>query len=949
MSKLLRRKGGKEKASVMNWEDFVDAGDRDNGLEDVASDGFSAESPEEYEEDPVVYYAEEGEFAEGSEEEFEEEPEREFGEEPEEEFEEEPEEFEEGYEEFEGDFEEEPEAELPQYFIDETGEEDSSYDFTEDEGVYFAGEAYEDYEDPADADYAEEQGEEEVSGEKDKKNVFALLWAHIVHMDTMDKIISATGIMILVVALVAGSIYASMRIASDQMKEFVSVGSALADVVLPGQAGLLAVADMEASKKAAAEALEEELRRQEEAKQQEQTEYHEEEYVNAISVTMKLSSIEKDLKVKFVNKKSGKLISNVPFSVEVKNAKGKSVTWTDDDLDGIIYQIDLEPGKYSVTVLPLENEKYKNYELPSAAQSVEVKKEIVYEKVDVSDEVKDETDVDVSNEETKPHEDVPEETMKDTVEWVESTQIPGGFQEIKKENIKAPGENLAFSGSGNVRSLASEGEPLVISGLSSAAVSVNLSKNELTLGVGGEGTESFILTAEVQGQGTGEGKWRSEKPEIAEVSSSDGTSVTLTAKAEGETDIVYSVTETVSGGDTKVTEGRCHVKVVKRQVQLDQSAVSVYVGSAVTVNITAVQGDGAAEVSAESSAAAASVSLNDAKNVLTIQGQAAGSAAATVHYRVNGADYKAVCNVTVLVDPKTDKTTELKDTQGNPVYVLKSEGLSTDNPDNFTKAVSADYYTNKKFYIMVGVKYTGWQTIDGKTYYYNKDGVPVTGEQVIKGASYHFDSQGALITNSGTLGIDVSKWNGTKIDWKAVKNSGISFVIIRCGYRGYGSGVLVEDPTYEANIKGALDAGLKVGVYFFTQAVNQKEAVEEASMVLEQVKNYRISYPIFLDVEHSGGKNGRADNISKEARTEVCKAFCQTIQNGGYTAGIYANKTWLTTMIDTPSLSAYKIWLAQYASQPTYTGKYDMWQYQSTGSVSGINGNVDMNWSYLGY
>ena len=191
----------------------------------------------------------------------------------------------------------------------------------------------------------------------------------------------------------------------------------------------------------------------------------------------------------------------------------------------------------------------------------------------------------------------------------------------------------------------------------------------------------------------------------------------------------------------------------------------------------------------------------------------------------------------------------------------------------------------------------------------------------------------------------MSKWNGN-IDWEAVKNSGIEYVIIRCGYRGSSKGMLVEDPKFQTNIKGATEAGLKVGVYFFTQAISEAEAVEEASMVLELVKNYKLSYPIFLDVEPSGG---RADSIDEATRTAVCKAFCQTIQASGYSAGIYANKTWLTEKIDASSLSSYKIWLAQYASTPNYSGRYDMWQYQATGKVSGISGEVDMNWSYLTY
>ena len=140
------------------------------------------------------------------------------------------------------------------------------------------------------------------------------------------------------------------------------------------------------------------------------------------------------------------------------------------------------------------------------------------------------------------------------------------------------------------------------------------------------------------------------------------------------------------------------------------------------------------------------------------------------------------------------------------------------------------------------------------------------------------------------MGIDISKHNGN-IDWNAVKNSGVQYVILRCGYRGSASGVLVEDQKFKRNIQGATAAGLKVGIYFFSQAVNEVEAVEEASMTLSLIKNYRITYPVYIDVESA---NGRADGISKAARTSVINAFCQTIRNSGYTPGLYANKNWLT-------------------------------------------------------
>ena len=229
-----------------------------------------------------------------------------------------------------------------------------------------------------------------------------------------------------------------------------------------------------------------------------------------------------------------------------------------------------------------------------------------------------------------------------------------------------------------------------------------------------------------------------------------------------------------------------------------------------------------------------------------------------------------------------------------------------------------------------------------KRAYLNDFHQTLSGEYVYQGATYTFGSDGALTQGSGVVGIDVSKWNGS-IDWNAVKNSGVSYAIIRCGYRGSTNGSLVEDPKFRANIKGATGAGLKVGVYFFSQAVNQVEAVEEASMVLGLIDDYNLSYPVFLDVEPSGG---RGDKIDKDTRTAVCKAFCETIQNAGYKAGVYSNKTWLESKINVSALSKYKIWLAQYAAKPTYTGRYDIWQYTAKGHVNGISGDVDMNISY---
>lgn len=195
------------------------------------------------------------------------------------------------------------------------------------------------------------------------------------------------------------------------------------------------------------------------------------------------------------------------------------------------------------------------------------------------------------------------------------------------------------------------------------------------------------------------------------------------------------------------------------------------------------------------------------------------------------------------------------------------------------------------------------------------------------------------------IGIDVSKWQG-EIDWDKVKNDGVEFAIIRAGYRGSVTGAIIEDPYFQANMKGAENSGIPVGVYFFTQAVNEVEAVEEASAVLELVQQYKLDYPIYIDTEGAGG-SGRADSLDAATRTLVCEAFCRTIENGGYTAGIYASRNWYNNQLETARLDNYNIWLAEYRSVPLYQGYYNMWQYTSKGKVDGIQGNVDLNISYL--
>lgn len=205
-----------------------------------------------------------------------------------------------------------------------------------------------------------------------------------------------------------------------------------------------------------------------------------------------------------------------------------------------------------------------------------------------------------------------------------------------------------------------------------------------------------------------------------------------------------------------------------------------------------------------------------------------------------------------------------------------------------------------------------------------------------------------IVPGEGKYGIDVSKFQ-QEIDWQAVKDDGVEFAIIRCGYRGYTGGMLVEDSRFEYNLREAKRVGMPVGIYFFTQAVNEIEAVEEASMCIALLQGMDLEYPIFIDTEGSGsGGKGRADNLDPATRTLVCEAFCRTIANSGRTAGVYASRNWYYNNIDIRRLeNDFVVWLAEYRDTPKYEGYYQLWQYTSKGRVAGIEGNVDRDVSYL--
>ena len=245
--------------------------------------------------------------------------------------------------------------------------------------------------------------------------------------------------------------------------------------------------------------------------------------------------------------------------------------------------------------------------------------------------------------------------------------------------------------------------------------------------------------------------------------------------------------------------------------------------------------------------------------------------------------------------------------------------------------------------------YSGWRTSGGKTYYYSQTtNKPIKGIQTVDGKLYYFDDDGVL-QNGMTFGVDVSKYQ-KNVDWAKVKKAGVSFVIVRIGYRGYGAaGNLVLDPMFEEHFTNAKNAGLKVGVYFFSQATTEAEAQEEAFACAYVLNGRKLDYPIFFDTEASGASNGsgRADGLGMEDRTKCAIAFCEEVKAQGYKPGVYASTLWYRKRIDLNSLKKYTIWNAHYgvASSPIDCA---LWQGTCTARLPGYKGDMDVNISYIG-
>lgn len=215
--------------------------------------------------------------------------------------------------------------------------------------------------------------------------------------------------------------------------------------------------------------------------------------------------------------------------------------------------------------------------------------------------------------------------------------------------------------------------------------------------------------------------------------------------------------------------------------------------------------------------------------------------------------------------------------------------------------------------------------------------------KILESGEYQYVEDGKVTSHKG---IDVSKFQG-KIDWEAVAADGVEFAFIRVGSRGYGKeGRLIEDARFDENVKGAQKAGIKVGVYFYTQALDEEELLEEADYVLKKLEPYKIECPVVYDVELVSGADGRMNSLSAGERTDLTLLFCRTIEEAGYKPMIYYNLEMAALKLELEALEEYDKWFAYYNPEFYFPYDYQIWQYTHNGRVNGIDGEVDLNISF---
>ena len=629
------------------------------------------------------------------------------------------------------------------------------------------------------------------------------------------------------------------------------------------------------------------------------------------------------------------------YATAVTAVKGD--TYTDEDNDGLIYLNKLKAGDVTVAYIPTD--ATKDYAAVSYLNKMTVKGKLEYKKVDVAKEI------DTSAPDVAAPDRVVEATLKDTVEYVEfSTKKEARYVEAGVANAPQAG---SASGSAVVTlSVKSSSrrkrggyalhltDPMSIFSHSAiSTVGIRTMSQMVLLADNETGTVTAEQVAELKTKYE-EAQKEYEEAEAKAVANTSNESLRDDADKKKEIlDTAKSNYDTANAAYLKQQDAEAKDNTPSSlTIQMGSvNNVTVYntadgTGRTASFKVTPTATDGAGtNLTGTVTAVAASGDFKVSNNGNEITVTAGGSDVqnGTITYTVSIGNVTATGSQAMV---NVVSSQALHDAEGNALY----------KDDKGTPATMADYKSGAKFYSKKETTtYYGWQSLNGKSYYYDKNGKTVSGEQVIHGVKYNFGSDGQLMI-SGT-GIDVSKYQGN-INWAAA-SSAISFAVVRVGYRSIGTGALNIDPKGVQNIQGAKAHGITTGAYFYSTAQSEAQAVEEASLAIQQVQAAGgVSMPIFIDWEG----NARTNAVDANTAAAIINAFCTTVRNSGYRAGLYSDKNHLTHKINMGNVSGGTvIWCAQYNTRCTYSGHYDMWQYTSKGSVPGINGNVDMNQSFF--
>lgn len=671
------------------------------------------------------------------------------------------------------------------------------------------------------------------------------------------------------------------------------------------------------------------------------------------------------------------------YATALSEVDGKK--YSDDDGDGIIKIDKIDGGKYMTLCVPQNGYDAKAYE-----NKVTVKAELEYKKVE---NIKDEVVKDAGD--TKPADAAPVEAkLTDTVEYVKSSKESNyAYTAASAPGYKASGNGAtekATADGGKMTVSANGGTLYAVNGANSLGVSVgtaagngagtfsNMKASAKGVKVSGEngnytisvdpGTKSTTGTVTFSVDYT----YKAAKSAKATV----GNKRTAAAKKIKGGFITASVTDTNTHTVTFDSAGGSAVEA--QTVAKDGKATAPtnptkdgytfdgwYNGdtaynfdTAVTADITLTAhwtkkqpdsftvtfdsaGGTAVEAQTVEKDAKATKPTDPTKENATFDGWYIGDTETA--YDFNTA---VTANVTLKAHWKTVTYEDKKETLtitvnvkvvGAETKVTAADGQKLYSAQDTSKvATLADVAAGKTLYTATKTNvYTGWQAIDGKSYYFTKDHQKVTGDQVIQGVKYSFNAEGVLVP-AGT-GVDVSKWQGN-INWDQLSGN-VSFAIIRCGYRG-SSGGLSVDPQYAKNMKAAKAHGVKVGIYIYSKATNEAMAVEEASLAIQLAQEQGgVNLPIYMDMEDSSQKG-----LSKDQATSIANAFCATVASAGYRPGVYASYNWWNGRLNAGGVNGSK-WVARYNTQCGMP--CDIWQYSSKGTLPGIGGNVDMNQSYF--